>query len=88
VRHKLVDCGYDRASARIGSTGLAAVYNIDYSVLYNGPSGTKWAPALCRWYAHELYIARSGIDWVSLQAGIGTPILKASCSYTHRRCNF
>ena len=81
---KLIDCNLDISYSHIGNSAgsTVAVYNVNYSVLLNS---AKLAPSTCKAYAHELYIPRSGIDLLDLQLNIGNPILKASCSYTHRR---
>ena len=84
AKRRFTECRRDFSSALIGNSAnnMVAVYNTNYSVM---AANTKLAPATCRAYAHELYIARSGVDRLDLQASIGSPILKASCSYAHPR---
>ena len=61
---------------------VLAVYNSDYSAQL---SDAKLASSTCRSYAHELFLTRFGIDQMVLQASVGAPILRASCSYTNKR---
>jgi hypothetical protein len=63
--------------------GLESVYNINNSVRLN--TFSKLAPTTCRAYAHELYITRLGVDRLRLQSAIGSPTLRANCSYSNAK---
>ena len=81
-KQKITQCPFTPWHIMIGNADLQAVYNINYTLRYNT---SKLAPSTCRAYAHELYITRYAVEKVSLQSAIGSPVLRANCSYRNSK---